>query len=80
MVKVLNFGIVVSEFELQSRYYVHFRANTPGKGKKKKTTTLLLQVTILKNSYLHSYIVETEFLFNKNILIKITYDQLNIPI
>ena len=25
-------GIVVREFVLQSRYYVHFRANTLGKG------------------------------------------------
>ena len=31
MVKVMDCGIVVSEFELQSRYYVHFRANTLGK-------------------------------------------------
>ncbi len=31
MVKVLNCGIVVCEFELQSRFYVHFRANTLGK-------------------------------------------------
>ena len=32
MVKVMDWGIVVSEFVLQSRYYVHFRANTLGKG------------------------------------------------
>ena len=32
MVKALNCGIVVREFVLQSRYYVHFRANTLGKG------------------------------------------------
>ena len=32
MVKALNCGIVVGEFVLQSRYYVHFRANTLGKG------------------------------------------------
>ena len=28
MVKALNYGITVREFELQSRYYVHFRTNT----------------------------------------------------
>ena len=28
----MDCGIVVSEFELQPRYYVHFRANTLGKG------------------------------------------------
>ena len=28
MVKAMNCGIVVREFVLQSRYYVHFRANT----------------------------------------------------
>ena len=27
----MDCGIVVSELLLQSRYYVHFRANTPGK-------------------------------------------------
>ena len=32
MVKVMNCGIVIREFVLQSRYYVHFRANTLGKG------------------------------------------------
>ena len=32
MVKAMDNGIVVSEFVLQSRYYVHFRANTLGKG------------------------------------------------
>ena len=32
MVKALNCRIVVCEFELQSRYYVHFRTNTLGKG------------------------------------------------
>ena len=31
MVKELNYGIVVSKFELQLRYYVHFRTNTLGK-------------------------------------------------
>ena len=32
MVKAMNCGIVVSEFVLQSRYYVHLWANTLGKG------------------------------------------------
>ena len=32
MVKAMVCGIVVSEFVLQSRYYVHFRANILGKG------------------------------------------------
>ena len=32
MVKAMDSGIVVSEFVLQSRYYVDFRANTLGKG------------------------------------------------
>ena len=39
MVKVMDYGIVVSEFVLQSRYYVHFRVNTIGKG----MTPLILQ-------------------------------------
>ena len=32
MVKAMDCGIVVREFVVQSRYYVHFRANTLGKG------------------------------------------------
>ena len=32
MVKAMDCGIVVREFVLQSRHYVHFRANTLGKG------------------------------------------------
>ena len=32
MVKAMDCGIVEREFVLQSRYYVRFRANTPGKG------------------------------------------------
>ena len=31
MVKAQDCGIVASEFELQLRYYVHFRTNTLGK-------------------------------------------------
>ena len=32
MVKAMDCRIVVRDFVLQSRYYVHFRANTLGKG------------------------------------------------
>ena len=32
MVKSMDGGNVVSEFELHSRYYVHLRTNTLGKG------------------------------------------------
>ena len=32
MVKAMDCGIVVSDFILQSLYYIHFRANTLGKG------------------------------------------------
>ena len=32
MVKTMDCGILVSDFVLQSRYYVHFRANSLGKG------------------------------------------------
>ena len=32
IVKAMDGGIVVSEFDLQSRYYIHFRTNTFGKG------------------------------------------------
>ena len=32
MVKAMGGGIVASEFELQSRYCIHFQTNTFGKG------------------------------------------------
>ena len=32
MVKAMDCGIVVSDFEFQSHYYVHIRTNTLGKG------------------------------------------------
>ena len=32
LLKAMDCGIIVSEFELQSRYYVHFWTNTLGKG------------------------------------------------
>ena len=32
MVKVMDFKIVVREFEIQSHYHVHIQTNTPGKG------------------------------------------------
>ena len=35
MVKALDCGIVVREDEPQSRYYIHFRTYTIGKGKEK---------------------------------------------
>ena len=48
MVKAMDCGIVVREFVLQSRYYVHFRANTLGKGMNPlilpaSTTTVLIE-------------------------------------
>ena len=38
---VLNYNIVVSEFELKLCFYVHYRTNTLGKG----TNPLILQDT-----------------------------------
>ena len=32
MVKAMDYGIVAREFVFQSRYYVHFQANTLEKG------------------------------------------------
>ena len=32
MVKAMDCGIVINEFEFQSHYYVHFQVNTLGKG------------------------------------------------
>ena len=33
MVKALDYGIVIRELKIQSRYYVHFRTNILTKGK-----------------------------------------------
>ena len=41
VVKVQDCGILVSEFELQSRYYVHFRTNTLGLSMKHFTLTAM---------------------------------------
>ena len=41
MVKTLDCNLEVSEFELQSHYYIHFQTNTPEKG--------------IEPSYPHSY-------------------------
>ena len=41
MVKTMDSGIVISEFELQSYYYIHFQTNTLGKD----TTPLILPAT-----------------------------------
>ena len=40
--KVLDCDAAVSEFELQSRYYIHFKTNTLGKG----TNAHVLQIWI----------------------------------
>ena len=32
MVKAMDFGIVISEFELKSRYYIHIQTYTIAKG------------------------------------------------
>ena len=42
MVKAMDCGIVVREFVLQSRYYVHFQANTLGKGLNHQFSVALL--------------------------------------
>ena len=37
MVKVIDCGMLVSEFELQLRYYLHFQTNTLEKGMNRLT-------------------------------------------
>ena len=44
--------IVVSEFKLQSRYYVHFRANTLGKGMNPLSSQLNSTTTVLQGEWL----------------------------
>ena len=40
MVKAMDCGIVVSEFEFKSHYYIHFGTNTLGKGMKPLSSQL----------------------------------------
>ena len=47
MVKAMNYRTVVSEFVLQTRYYVHFQANTLGKG----MNPLILPATVLRGEW-----------------------------
>ena len=47
MVKAMDCGIVVSEFVLQSLYYVHFRANTLGKGMNPLSSQLWVKIVPL---------------------------------
>ena len=47
MVKAMDCGTVVSEFEFQSRYYVHFPANTLGKGMNPLILTAMGQIVPL---------------------------------
>ena len=47
MVKVMDCGIVVSEFKLQLRYYGHFRTNTLGKGMKPLILQAMAQIVPL---------------------------------
>ena len=47
MVKAMDCGIVVSEFGLQLRYFVHFRTNTPGKGMKPLILSAMGQIVAL---------------------------------
>ena len=59
IVKVMDCGILVSEFVLQLRYYVHFWANTLGKGMNlpyspcygsNSTTTVLGEMALALNN------------------------------
>ena len=50
MVKAMDCRIIVSEFVLQSRYYVHFQTNTLGKG----MTPLSSQLWVKKYHYCSS--------------------------
>ena len=43
MAKVLNCDLEVNEFELQSRYYVHFWTNTKRKGMKTAISKLCVK-------------------------------------
>ena len=47
MVKVIECGMVVSEFVLKSCYYVHFRANTLGQGMNPLILRLMGEITPL---------------------------------
>ena len=47
MANVLDFNIRVSEFELHSRYYVHFQTNALGKGMNTLISTAFWEIVPL---------------------------------
>ena len=56
MVKPKNRGFVVSDFELQSPYYLHFRTNTLGKVMNPLSYGLDSTTTVLLEEWLWHYI------------------------
>ena len=52
MVKAMDYGVVVSEFELQFCYYVHIRANTIGEGMNPLILPFMGQIASLMFFYL----------------------------
>ena len=74
MAKMLDYDIIVNEFELQSRYYVHFRTYTLGKGMNSfnplcyelNGTTIVLLQGWLWHWITHQYTIkETKFNWSK---------------
>ena len=55
VVNVLVRDIVVSEFDIQSRYYVHFRINTRGKGMNPLIRPAMSYIEPLLSSYLDGF-------------------------
>ena len=57
MVKVIDDGIVVSVFILQSKYYIHFLANTLEKGMNPLILPAMGYIYIYYGLYIYIYII-----------------------
>ena len=55
MAKVLDCGLKVSEFDLQSHYYVYFRINTLGKGMNPSIPTAIDWISSLLSCFMSSF-------------------------
>ena len=69
MNKAMDYRIIVSEFVLQSHYYIHFQANNLGKGMKPLIIPamgwIVLLLFFLENGFGIKYLTKVDMPLNK---------------
>ncbi len=58
MVKAMDCEIIETEFELKSRYYVHFRTNTLGKGMNSPILPVMCEIVAPLSFYKDGFVIE----------------------